>query len=376
MGKLFVIRFVLVLGLMAFLQVSYATAGDLRAAPEIPSCDFLFTGIVEDGDAEKIASIISPLAEGVTLCLDSPGGSYLEGIRMFYAIWRKDSIETLVRNGSSCISACALAFQGGSRLVGTGAIRAKFAFIEPGARLGFHAPTLVLPDNNLYSSETVRAAYDKAIRSASLLFQMSRLEEHAARGMSDFLYTNTLATPPEAIFEIDTIGKASLAKVGVRNVPMPEITWRGIRNVCETALVMANGHLSGSKALTDVFKKFMDIGDAGTGQSIPLQDRFWSWSTEFELNFVVRGYPAAHVNERFCKVSLSRVALKREINLPLNQRGLESQWFTVTLWNDAYVPNDSSFSQYAMENTKVDERLFLPWTALWDPMTLLASFTE
>ena len=106
--------------------------------------------------------------------------------------------------------------QGGSRVVGTGLIRAKFASIEPGAVLGFHAPTLVLPNENQYSSETVKAAYDEAVWGASQLFLMSRVEEHAARGMSDFLYANTLATSPESIYEIDTIGKASLAEVGVR----------------------------------------------------------------------------------------------------------------------------------------------------------------
>lgn len=363
-------------GFWAFIQVSIAAAGDLRATPDIPGCDFLFNGIVESGDARRIEDIIRPSAKGVTLCLDSPGGSYVEGIRMFYAIWFKGSIETRVRNGHSCLSACALAFQGGSRVVGTGLIRAKFASIEPGAVLGFHAPTLVLPNENQYSSDTVKAAYDEAVWGASQLFLMSRVEQHAARGMSDFLYSNTLATSPESIYEIDTIGKASLAEVGVRNVPMPKITWRGIRNVCETALVTNEGHWSANADLIDAFRRFTDTGDNGTGQPIALQDRFWSWSTDYQSNFVVRGYSAPHVNERFCKVSLSRLALKRELELPLDQRDVVSQWFSVTLWNDAYVPNDRAFSEYAEANTKVEETVSVPWTALWDPMTPLADFAR
>lgn len=370
------IRGVLALGLSAFLQISIAAAGDLRMAAELSGCDYLFSGIVEDGDAKQIETVIPATAEGVILCLDSPGGSYIEGIRMFYAIWFKDSIETRVRNGHSCFSACALAFQGGSRVVGTGLIRGKFASIEPGARLGFHAPTLVLPNDNQYSSEIVKAAYDEAVWGASQLFLLSRVEEHAARGMSDFLYANTLATPPETLFEIDTIGKASLAEVGVRNVPMPEITWRGIRNICETALVISEGHWSANANLNDAFRRFTDTGDDGTGRPIALQDRFWSWSTDYQSNFVVRGYLAPHVNERFCKVSLSRIALKRELELPLDQRDVASQWFSVTLWNDAYVPTDRSFSEYAQANTKVDETVYLPWTALWDPMMPLANFVR
>lgn len=370
------IKGVLAFGFMAFLHASGAVAGDLRATPEIPGCDYLFTGAVEEGDAKQIESKIRPSTEGVTLCLDSPGGSYVEGIRMFYAIWYKNSIETRVQSGNSCMSACALAFQGGSRIVGTGDIRGKFASIEPGARLGFHAPTLALPNANQYSSETVKAAYDMAIWGASQLFLMSRKEEHAARGMSDFLYARTLETPPDSMYEIDTIGKASLAEVGVRSVPMPEINWRGLRNVCETALVMTESRLAGNADIADAFRGFTDTGDDGTGRPIALQDRLWSWSTEFQSNFVVRGYPAPHKNERFCKVTVSRFALKRELDLPLHQRDVVSQWFTVTLWNDAYVPNATSFSKYAKVNTKVDEAVSVPWTALWDPMTPLTDFLQ
>ncbi|MCT4556441.1 MAG: hypothetical protein N4A61_00120 [Pelagimonas sp.] len=367
---------VLAFGLSIFLQTSMASAGDLRATPDIPGCDYGFTGVVERGDARKIRSVIQPSSEGVTLCLDSPGGSYIEGIAMFYAIWDKDSIETRVRNGHLCFSACALAFQGGSRVVGTGAIRGKFASIDAGARLGFHAPTLALPDSQNYAPETVKAAYDTAVQGAAQLFVMSRMKEHAARGMSDFLYARTLATPPDSMYEIDTIGKASLAEVAVRHVPIPEITWRGIRNVCETALVMTGDHLSGLADLTDSFRGFQDTGDDGTGRPILLKDRTWSWSTDYELNFVVRGYPAPHVNERFCKVSMSKIALNRELGLPLGHRDPMTQWFTVSLWNDAYVPNDGSFGQYATGDFKMDERVSVPWTALWDPMTPLADFAR
>lgn len=370
------IKGLLAIVLMTFLHFSSAVAGDLRATPEVPGCDYLFSGTVKNGDADQIQNMIRPAAEGVTLCLDSPGGSYVEGIRMFYRIWYKDSIETRVLNGHSCMSACALAFQGGSRVIGTGLIRSKYASIEPGARLGFHAPTLALPEGNQYAPATVKSAYDMAIWGASQLFLMSRKEEHGARGMSDFLFARTLATPPHAMYEIDTIGKASLAEVAVRGVPIPEIGWRGIRNVCETALVMTDSRLSGMPNIAEAFKDFRDIGDDGTGRPIKLQDRVWSWSTELNLNFVVRGYPAPHKNERFCKVTLSRYAWKRELELPFHHRDMGSQWFTVSLWQDAYVPNARSFSQYAQSNTKIEEKVSVPWTALWHPMTPLAKFEQ
>lgn len=361
---------------MAIVQASVSAAGDLSAAPDVPGCDFMFTGAVEVGDAQKIESKVAPSSQGTTLCFDSPGGSYAEGIRMFHTIWNKDSIETRVRRGNSCLSACALAFQGGSRVVGTGLIRAKFATIEPGARLGFHAPTLALPAKRQYSSETVKDAYDKAILGASQLFMLSRIEEHGARGMSDFLYSRTLATPPDSMYEIDTIGKANLSGVGLRNVPMPELSWRGIRNVCETALIMIDSGVLEIEGIAAAFRAFGDLGDDGTGQPITPEERSWSWSTDFNSNFVVRGYPAPHVNERFCKVTLNRSVLRREMDLPPEQRNASTHWLKVTFWEDAYVPNDRTFSQYAEANTRVDEEVFVPWTALWDPMTPLEHFLQ
>lgn len=349
-------------------------SGELQISPKINQCDYFFSGNIEAGDASKIDEMIPSKESGSTLCFNSSGGDLVEGLRIFYVIWNKDGIATRVRNGDRCLSACAVGFLGGSLVMGTGVTRAKNAVIEPGAWLGFHAPRIVLPEGQMHSSADVEESYAVALLDASNLFQLTQNKEHGAIGMTDFLFDRMISTPPASIYSIDTIGKASLAQISVAHVPMPEFTWEGLRNVCDTAIVMTNDHYSGIQSVEAAFSAFSDTGQDGSGRPIPLNDRVWSWKSGNFSYFVIRGYYAPHVNELFCKISLSQFALERELSLPLMERDPTLQWFTVTLWTDAHVPVDQSFSVYAENSTKVSERTEVPYTALWDPMTPLEQF--
>ncbi len=352
-----------------------AYAGELKRSSEIDQCDYLFYGNVEAGDASKIDEMIPATASGSRLCLNSSGGDFVEGLRIFYVIWNKDSVATRVRSGDRCLSACAIGFLGGSLVVGTGAIRAQNTVIEPGAWLGFHAPRLVLPEVGAHSPSEVQEAYAIALLDSSYLFQLTQIKEHGAVGMSDFLFARTISTPPESMYNIDTVGKASLARVDVANVPMPELSWEGLRNVCDTAIVMTDERISGVESVEAAFRTFSDTGQDGSGRPITLNDRVWSWKSGNFSNFVIRGYYAPHVNEKFCKISLSQFAMERELSLPLLERDA-TQSFSVTLWTDAQVPVDQTFSGYAENSVKINERVSVPWSALWDPMTPLEKFTE
>ncbi|SMO99941.1 hypothetical protein SAMN06265173_1652 [Thalassovita litoralis] len=353
-----------------------AYAGELRRTPEINQCDYIFSGEVEAGDARKIDEGIPATASGSRLCLNSPGGDFLEGLRIFYVIWNKGSVATRVRSSDRCLSACAIGFLGGSLVVGSGAIRAQNTIIEPGAWLGFHAPRLVLPEGRAHSSSVVQKAYALALLDSSHLFELTQIKEHGAIGMSDFLFARTISTPPESMYNIDTIGRASLARIDVANVPMPPLSWEGMRNVCDTAIVMTDERISGVESVEAAFRGFSDTGHDGSGRPIPLNDRVWSWRSGNFSNFVIRGYYAPHVNEKFCKISLSQFAMARELGLPLLERDATLQSFSVTLWTDAHVPVDKSFSAYAENSVKMNERISVPWTALWDPMTPLEKFTQ
>jgi hypothetical protein len=359
-----------------FLQVtpSASFAGEIHEAPEIPQCDYFYFGEVEEGDAQKIEDAIRPTASGTDLCLDSPGGSFLEGIKMFHTIWNKDSVRTRVLDGDICMSACAIAFMGGSMLEGTGVIRFRKSFLEPGSQLGFHSPSLNLPEGGQYSSETVEFSYALALQSSERMHQLTQINEHGVEGMSDFLYSKILETRPSDMYIIDTIGKASLAKIHLSQVPIRDINWDGILNVCDTAYLLADTGIVMRDRRPYWFSDLSEVGDDGTGRPIQIEDRTWSWSTESTMEFVVRGYPAAHKNELFCRVTLSRYYFTSEQEKPLWDRSDEFNLFGVTLWHDAYVPVDDTFARYAEGNSRTSERLSVPWTAMWPPSTRLDSF--
>lgn len=356
------------------LQSPSVLAGELVPTPNSDGCDYFFSGAIERGDALKIQEQIPSTYSGTKLCLDSPGGSLVEGIKMFHVIWNKESVATRVQRGAECQSACALAFLGGSIVVGTGAIRSQNAVIEPGAVLGFHSPRLVLPRDGVHESSAVEEAYGLALVDTGEMFKLTQVKQHGARGMSELLFSKILATPPTSMHQIDTIGQASLANIQVSNVPTPELSWQGLINVCNTAYLMADGTDHYSIPDSDLFSYFSAYGIDGSGNTIPSEDRVWSWNDEFFMHFVIRGYPAPHVNETFCKVKLSKFAFAREQELPLSERDPTTHNFNVSLWVDAHVPIGNSFSSYAETNTKVRESLTVPWTALWPPQTPLNMF--
>ncbi|MGV2129490.1 hypothetical protein ACQZ4Q_23255 [Agrobacterium vitis] len=112
-----------------------SAAAELTAVLNAP-CDHLLHGEIKENDSNLLTDA------GVTrLCLDSPGGSFLGG-KALEDLFMTEGIQTYVRGGDQCHSACALAFLGGSEW---GDMRHASRTLEPGAVLGFHAPYLALP---------------------------------------------------------------------------------------------------------------------------------------------------------------------------------------------------------------------------------------
>lgn len=108
------------------------------------------TGNITDGDDKQLEKIIASHADYAgpilnsrgLLFLDSAGGDFLAGVDLARMI-KKHEIATFVLDGTQCLSACAVAFLGGS---GLHELRPPYQFyrrmISPTARVGFHAPYL------------------------------------------------------------------------------------------------------------------------------------------------------------------------------------------------------------------------------------------
>jgi hypothetical protein len=111
--------------------------------------------------------------------LSGPGGSFSGGLRLA-AEFRRRGIGTVVRAGDVCLSACALAFLGGSaespnpyEISKDIPILPARRRMEPGAKIGFHAPDLPILSQSEYSSDVVRDVFRLGIDGIVLLMDIS-----------------------------------------------------------------------------------------------------------------------------------------------------------------------------------------------------------
>src|SRR6056297_435764 len=128
-------------------------------------CSLRLTGPIVSGDAERLRSLIDthfPLAHdelNPALCLDSPGGSLDEGVRIAELLGERFTA-TVVPAGAECLSACAVAFMGGT--FGWYEYIFNMRIMHPTARVGFHAPALEIAEGS-YRKDTVTRAFDIAV---------------------------------------------------------------------------------------------------------------------------------------------------------------------------------------------------------------------
>jgi hypothetical protein len=139
--------------------VDTAHAGTISLV-ETAHCDLLFSGIVAEGDAERLVNSIQnfettetskrrpkrvievtmPVGDLPRLCLDSPGGRYQEAVEFAKAVREKTGgVVTVVDDGAKCLSACALMFLTGL-YKGPDGFHQIYRQLHAGGVLGFHAP--------------------------------------------------------------------------------------------------------------------------------------------------------------------------------------------------------------------------------------------
>ncbi|MGO7446507.1 hypothetical protein ACC668_17670 [Rhizobium ruizarguesonis] len=172
---------------LAFLSDPTASAEfsfeGLKSGP-IAEARFRLRGDIEQGDVQRLDAALR--SSGIThlqdpwrkivVSLDSPGGSYLEGLDLALA-FRRRGLATVVRSRNQCLSACAIAFLGGTALpkdpnsIGDDdplPDQLPDRSLEPGGVLGFHAPYLAVPNDD-YDANVVADAYRSAVLGISRL---------------------------------------------------------------------------------------------------------------------------------------------------------------------------------------------------------------
>ncbi|NQW51511.1 MAG: hypothetical protein HQ465_09760, partial [Rhodospirillales bacterium] len=168
------------------------------------------TGRFENGDGDKLRGVLAGLKTGTTRTasqplatveLSSSGGELLEGLKVGY-LFREFEVATLVRKGDVCLSACALAFLGGtvSRLPPT---PLPSRHIEIGGQVGFHNFSL---DSSSVRNETkgdttagIARGFTLGRAGASLLIRYA-----TDLGVDPGFVALLLVRPPDTWVYIDT----------------------------------------------------------------------------------------------------------------------------------------------------------------------------
>jgi hypothetical protein len=143
-------RFLMVAFLAWTALPGIANAADISAHANAnrmgPPFMIRLSGEIVSGDSEQLARLLERLKNTPVECagcsfafveMSSPGGLLSEGLRIGYLL-QQHNVGTIVRAGQSCLSACALAFLGGTRGHSVGGQSPDRA-IEVGARVGFHS---------------------------------------------------------------------------------------------------------------------------------------------------------------------------------------------------------------------------------------------
>jgi len=194
-----------------------AHAAHITAAPH-PICQAQLSGEIVQGDVKSLNALLEglPKKKGSAVCLNSPGGSFAEGISLGY-YFSGNGISTFIDRDAACLSACAIAF-----MFGTDHNKPSRT-MHVLAKLGFHAPFLVLEAGakDQYSSRTVEAAYQAALVELAALLVHSDVEfklRASGIGRSVFptrLVVEMMRVGRDNFFYIDTVEKAMMAGVSL-----------------------------------------------------------------------------------------------------------------------------------------------------------------
>ncbi|MEM9911392.1 MAG: hypothetical protein AAF922_11480 [Pseudomonadota bacterium] len=193
-------------------------------------CSISLSGQIETGDVAALSQIVDPvIAEDdnypdfrtgaqIVLCLQSTGGSFLEGLRLAEYVSEK-AITTKVIPGGTCLSACALAFMGGNLDTRSGVGWLSSRYLHPTSTLGFHAPRLDLPEDG-FTRKDVDRAYASALLAIGLVSQNAKKLRLSQTLLTDMV--NHIGDDLEMIDTVDDIAVNDIKLYGYDVVPMDE----------------------------------------------------------------------------------------------------------------------------------------------------------
>ncbi|WP_247742880.1 YARHG domain-containing protein [Shimia sp. R9_1] len=248
-------------------------------------CHILYKGSVEGGDLFKFYDISDffydsfseEFPEGVTLCLNSPGGDMNAGLEIV-TFFRESyaGLQTHVADGDLCASACSDIFLSGAAVFEGKSTEVYSArSLAPTAKLGVHAPRIELPSaGESYDAEKVASAYDDAMVDAARLFLIS--QQHDDEGtpyLTPYLFARSIETPPHEMYYVSTVADAIFSQIPVTGISYDvTLDEELIETICDNVFLYDDGAFSWSDAPTwksnplasiyDIWPDFLKIIEA------------------------------------------------------------------------------------------------------------------
>ncbi|MFI5410597.1 hypothetical protein [Kaistia sp. UC242_56] len=224
---------------------SMASAAVIRAS-ETDGCRLELSGKIEAGDLTQLQALakifdltgLSDSGEASNrdeeaLCLDSPGGQYVEGRALAHFV-HENGIATRLLPGAECYSACAVVFMAGRLVGGEEDYPSRTMHIT--AKLGFHAPYFNYSASETFSGDKVNE---------TVILNNLLLADFIAFGSttSGFQYrpmfpvsliTAMLSATPNEFEMVDSLDKAARWGIGLEGIAERGIVGlQGVQLACE-----------------------------------------------------------------------------------------------------------------------------------------------
>jgi hypothetical protein len=229
-----------VIAISALLTNLSANAADVRMSNTV-GCAIDFVGPVVAGDFERVVSVAKSQKMLRTefddvppkyLCLNSAGGSFIEGLKISELLI-KHAVGTKVLRNSICYSSCANIFMAGTS-------RGEDwdnpdRILQVGGKLGFHAPFLSLNEVGGFSAKEIEQVFDGANRLSSLFARMFSYRSlfFSDQWMRGSLVHEMFDTERDKLIYVDTVDRAGRWQIAVEGIKMPQVLLRNIVQACE-----------------------------------------------------------------------------------------------------------------------------------------------
>jgi PAN domain len=224
-------------------------------------CDLVLDGDIKEGDATTLAKSFQAIvgsknAFSFFFCLRSAGGDLREAVNMAQFVLRtqRPSIATVVEDGQTCASACAIIFMAGNAPARVGAFPQRF--LHPRGRLLFHSSQLALgnfTEKQLLAMLTEPSADPRGLKGKivdlykdglqdvqSVIATFQKLtyqrEDLGDRWVRPSLFLEMFAQDPEewiCIDNVDTVGRWNVQVFGYKNAK--QLQKQNYVNLCTNA---------------------------------------------------------------------------------------------------------------------------------------------